>query len=256
MISAFNTAGSGSLPRTPRTVLVTGGTGYIGRALIPALAARGHRVTALVRRGSERKVDAAARTIVGSPLVARDIVRALEGVGSIVHLVGVAKPSPSKAREFRRVDLASIQAAVAAAVQSHPAPHFIYLSVAHPAPVMREYIEVRQEGEALIQASGLDATIVRPWYVLGPGHRWPYLLLPLYGVLRLIPSMRPTAERLGFVTLAEMIAALIDAVEQPSSGVRTANVPEIRDAAQRMKLSLRAAEPAFTGDGLAAPGGP
>jgi uncharacterized protein YbjT (DUF2867 family) len=48
--------------------------------------------------------------------------------------------------------------------------HFIYLSVAHPAPMMQAYLEVRIECEQAIQVAGLNATILRPWYVLGPGH--------------------------------------------------------------------------------------
>ena len=40
----------------PRNVFVTGGTGYIGRRLIPFLLAHGHTVRALVRRGSEVKL--------------------------------------------------------------------------------------------------------------------------------------------------------------------------------------------------------
>jgi uncharacterized protein YbjT (DUF2867 family) len=39
-----------------RQVFVTGGTGYLGGALLPALLARGHRVRALVRPGSEAKL--------------------------------------------------------------------------------------------------------------------------------------------------------------------------------------------------------
>jgi len=45
---------------------------------------------------------------------------------------------------------------------------------------MKAYIAVREECEEIIQESGLNATILRPWYVLGPGHRWPYMLLPMY----------------------------------------------------------------------------
>jgi uncharacterized protein YbjT (DUF2867 family) len=82
---------------------------------------------------------------------------------------------------------ASVEAARATGVR-----HLVYVSVAHPAPVMRAYIAVRQEGERLIRASGLAATILRPWYVLGPGHRWPYLLL-----LRYWAACRGLARALG-----------------------------------------------------------
>jgi uncharacterized protein YbjT (DUF2867 family) len=109
--------------------------------------------------------------------------------------------------------------------------HFIYVSVAHPAPIMRAYVAVRQEGEALVNASGIPATILRPWYVLGPGHRWPLLLVPIYAILRRLPATRDTAERLGLVTRKAMVAALVRAVETaPASGVQIVGVPDIREA--------------------------
>jgi uncharacterized protein YbjT (DUF2867 family) len=86
----------------------------------------------------------------------------------VVHLVGTPRPSPLKAAQFQAVDLASIRATVAAATRGS-VRHLVYVSVAHPAPVMRAYIAVRQEGEALIRASGLPARLLRPWYVVGPG---------------------------------------------------------------------------------------
>lgn len=214
----------------PRSVLVTGGTGYLGRALLPELQRRGHRVRALVRPGSERKLPAGIEARSGDPLRAAEIGAALGGVDTLVHLVGVPKPSPSKAQQFLAIDLVSIQAAVAAASAVSPKPHLVYLSVAQPAPVMKAYVAVRQQGEALIENAGCDATFLRPWYVLGPGHRWPYLFFPIYGILRRLPSTRASTERLGFVTLAQMVRALVNAVETRPLGVRVVDVPGIRGA--------------------------
>ena len=116
---------------------------------------------------------------------------------------------------------------MSAAVDARVA-HFVYLSVAQPAPVMQAYVSVRREGEERIRASGLAATMLRPWYVLGPGHRWPWLLIPFYAVLSIIPSTSQGARRLGLVTRAQMVAALIRAVEDPPQGVRIVEVPKIR----------------------------
>ena len=218
------------VPAQSRTVLITGGTGYLGRAVVPLLVARGHHVRMLVRPGSERKVPAGAEAVAGNPLEAASVAAALGGRDTLVHLVGVPKPSPAKARQFREIDLVSIQASVAAVERERPQPHLVYLSVAQPAPVMRAYVEVRQEGERLIAQHELNATCLRPWYVLGPGHRWPMLLQPVYAVLRRFPAMRAGAERLGFVTLAQMARALVQAVEQPANGIRVVEVPEIRRA--------------------------
>ncbi len=210
------------------SILITGGTGYLGRALIPKLTARGHDVRALVREGSASRLPPGTDCVAGSALAAEYVKQALRGADTLIHLVGVAKPSPAKARQFREIDLESIKASVLAASRASPKPHLVYLSVAQPAPVMKAYQAVRAEGERLIAEAGLDATVLRPWYVLGPGHRWPYVLLPVYVVLERLPPTRVSARRLGFVTLAQMVAALVRAVESPAKGIRVVEVPEIR----------------------------
>ena len=213
------------------SVFVTGGTGYIGQEMVAVLLAKGHDVRALVRPGSERKVPAGALPVVGNALDATTFASDIPAGASLVHLVGTPRPNPAKAAEFRRVDLPSIHASVAAA-QTAKVRHLVYVSVAQPAPIMRAYIAARQEGEAAVRACGIPATILRPWYVLGPGHYWPYLLMPVYGIFRLLPRTRETAERLGLVTRRQMVSALVRAVEErPADGVRIVTVPEIRRSA-------------------------
>ena len=53
---------------TPLNILVTGGTGYIGRNLIPSLIARGHRVRVLARQDSVARVSPGAAAVIGDAL--------------------------------------------------------------------------------------------------------------------------------------------------------------------------------------------
>ena len=212
-------------------VFVTGSTGYVGRPLITQLLERGHEVQALVRPGSERKLPAGCQAIPGDALDGKSYASKINPADTFIQLVGVSHPSPSKAAEFRSIDLASGRSAVEAA-KSAGVRHFAYVSVAHPAPVMKAYIEVRSQCEDLIRQSGMNATILRPWYVLGPGHRWPYLLSPMYKLMELLPATREGASRLGLVTLEQMVRALVEAVETPVQGVRIVEVPQIRAASK------------------------
>lgn len=209
---------------------MTGATGYIGSRLAARLVGRGHRVRALVRPGSEGKLPTGCEPVIGDALHGISYAPRIAPADTFVHLVGVSHPSPAKAAEFLRVDLASVAAAVPAAVTAGIG-HFVYLSVAHPAPAMRAYVAARVRGEALIRESGLAATFLRPWYVLGPGHRWPLLLVPFYKVAELLPATREPARRIGLVTLPQMLAALVHAVETPVAGLRVLDVPAIRECA-------------------------
>ena len=214
---------------TARGVFVTGGTGYLGRPLVERLVARGHAVTALVREASATKIPTGATVTVGNALDAATFTAAVPPANTFVHLVGVPHPNPFKGRAFLSVDLVSIQAGVRAAKEAG-IEHFVYLSVARPAPIMKVYQQVRREGEELIRQAGLNATFLRPWYVLGPGHRWPYALMPVYALLARLPATRDGALRLGLVRHEQMVDTLVDAVEQPAVGTRVVDVPAIRAA--------------------------
>jgi uncharacterized protein YbjT (DUF2867 family) len=213
----------------PRDIFLTGATGYIGRHLIPELLARGHTIRALVRAGSERKLPRGAIAVRGNALDRSTFGSQVAPSDTFIQLVGVAHPSPAKDQQFREVDLVSARESVAAARDAGVA-HFVYLSVAQPAPVMQAYVAVRAEGERVLRESGMAATFVRPWYVLGPGHRWVYGILPLYWLAMLVPASRDTARRLYPVKLANVVRAIADAVDHPPDAVRVIEAGELRRA--------------------------
>ena len=212
-------------------ILVTGGTGYIGHHLIPLLISRGHTVRVLAREQSLGRVPKGAAGVEGDALNGESVARATRPGDTVIHLVGTPHPSPSKAEQFEKVDLVSIRSTVSAAQQVGIA-HLIYVSVAQPAPIMQSYLWVRMLGETMIREAGLTASIVRPWYILGPGHWWPKLIRPLYKLAELIPRLRPMVERLGLLNIEQMITAMAYAVENPpqSGQRRIYDVPAIRRA--------------------------
>lgn len=212
-------------------VFLTGASGYIGRPVVTELLRRGHAVRALVRESSVGKLPKGAEAVIGDALDASTFASKIAPCDTFIQLVGVAHPSPAKAKEFRAIDLVSVRESVNAAMRAGTIRHFVYLSVAQPAPIMHDYIAVRAEGEQLIRDSGLHATFIRPWYVLGPGHRWPYFILPLYWFWSLLPTHRDTARRLYPVTLAQIVETICDAAEDLPMRPRIIEAPEMRGAA-------------------------
>jgi uncharacterized protein YbjT (DUF2867 family) len=208
-------------------VFVTGGTGYLGAPLVRALIDRRHSVTALARRASAHRLPPGCRIVIGDALDRRTFEPAIVGCDTFVQLVGVPHPSPAKAEQFGKIDLVSALASIAAA-SAAGVGHFVYVSVAQPAPIMKAYQATRAEAETALRATGTPATILRPWYVLGPGHRWPYLVMPIYWVLGLLRSTGDAARRLALVTHTQMITALVWAVENPAHDVRVIDAAQIK----------------------------
>jgi uncharacterized protein YbjT (DUF2867 family) len=219
-------------------VFVAGGTGYVGQHVVPALLGRGHRVRLLVRLGSEekaRKAHPGCEIVIGDPFSRETFVDAIPPADTFLQLVGVPHPSPSKARQFIDIDLRSARESIEAGRHS-AIDHFVYVSVAQPAPVMRAFQAARAEAERELVVSGLRHTVLRPWYVLGPGHRWPYALVPVYWLLERLPSKRDAAQRLGLVTIRQMVDALVEAVENPPAKSRVVEVPEIRRGFSQIRI--------------------
>lgn len=207
-------------------IFITGGTGYLGSRLIPELLKKGYQVFALVRKGSESKLPAGCISISGNALDRSTYEDKISGCDTLIHLIGVHHPGPGMKEEFNRIDLVSIEQAVTAAVNAG-VKHFIYLSVAHPAPVMKEFIKVRMQGEELLRQSGIRSSFIRPWYVLGPGHYWPYILLPVYRLFELFPFSQQTALRLHPVKLYQLINCMIYAVQNAPESVAVYERKEI-----------------------------
>lgn len=211
------------------TIFITGGTGYIGKRLIRALLKEGdYEVKALVRKQSAYKLPAGCEAITGNALDATSYQDKIPDRAIFVHLVGVAHPSPRKKQEFREIDGVSVREAAIAAIQAH-ARHFIYVSVSqYPSSIMKDYQAVRCMGEKLVKGTGIPCSFVRPWYVLGPGHWWPVLLLPFYWLAWLFPPSREIARQQGLVTIGQMIATLVYAVRNAPVAPTVYTVPDIR----------------------------
>src|SRR5262249_24458453 len=86
-------------------VFVTGGTGFVGRAVIQALRAEGHAVRCLVRRGSEHNLQGlgAIERIEGDVLVRQGLDADIAGCDAVIHLVGIIREQPALGVTLERV---------------------------------------------------------------------------------------------------------------------------------------------------------
>ncbi len=183
-----------------------------------------------MRKGSEQKVPAAAEIVVADPFDATSFQPFIPKDAVFIQLLGVSHPSPKKAAQFREIDLRSVKASADAAANAGVS-HFIYVSVAmSPSKIMKAYQDVRKEGEEYCKSKGLNCTFIRPWYVLRPGHRWPVMLYPFYGIAELVPSWRKQARAKALVTIHQMLTTLVAAVEADPMPFHIAEIKNIRKA--------------------------
>ena len=210
-------------------IFITGSSGYIGSRLIKTLLDDGgYRVHALVRRGSEDKLPAGCNIIYGNALDANSYKNGIPKGAVFIHLVGVPHPSPAKKDLFKSIDRVSIREAVNAA-SDRQVSHFIYLSVSqYPSAIMNNFQLTRAAGEALLEQSGIPSSIIRPWYVMGPGRWWPVLLKPFFWLASLNSSWVAKAKHFDTVTIQQMISTLMVAIKKTPAHIKYYEIEDIR----------------------------
>ncbi len=233
-------AGSGDGER----VVVLGGTGYIGRALVPELARRGYRPVVLARDASV-KDDAEfadAEVVAGDPTRAEDVANAVAMAPTAVVISLLSGRRPNDAEECRLVDYDAVVNGIKAAV-AHDVQQFIQISDfgAYRPELIPQVYKLQVEGELMGQHHG-----ALPWTIVRPTAYYPYLSMTFGDVKNGLPyrifdhGEYNVVNPIGREDLAEFITNQVLAPEAlgrvlPVGGPWDAdNVVTLKDAGQMM----------------------
>jgi nucleoside-diphosphate-sugar epimerase len=165
-------------------ILLTGASGFIGKALCAELLARGHHVSALVRRpGSQPPGSEAVSGDLSDGARLGQAVREAQP-RCVIHLAAeiASQRSAAKVREVNVAGTQRLIDACGALEGAEGPPRIVFastvvtgdaggalLSESEPLPVSTPYGRSKQEGERLVLESGLTAVVMRPSHVYGPG---------------------------------------------------------------------------------------
>lgn len=190
-------------------IAVTGATGFVGQTLLDEALGQGIEIRALVRRPQPAR---AGVTWIAGDLADHAALRAvMDGCEAVIHVAGVVNARDRAAFEVGNVNgtLAVIEAMRATGVQR--LVHVSSLSAREPS--LSAYGASKAKAEALIRASGLDWTMVRPPAIYGPRDRDMFELFRAakWGVVPVPAQGR--ASMIHVADLARLLVALIPARE-------------------------------------------
>lgn len=171
---------------------ITGGTGFVGQAVLDEAARQGLGVRALARRVPEGREQ--VKWIEGNLSDHDALTRLAESARALVHIAGLTNtPDPA---EFHAANVEGTANVIAAAKRAEVRRLIFVSSLSAREPHLSRYGASKAEAEELVKASGLDWTIVRPPAVYGPRDvdmfdlfrfaKWGFVPLPPSGATSII----------------------------------------------------------------------
>ncbi|HEY3505186.1 MAG TPA: SDR family oxidoreductase [Actinocatenispora sp.] len=203
-------------------ILVTGGTGTLGRLVVARLRTAGHPVR-VVSRGDPRDEDG-LRVVTGDLATGAGIAAAVAGVNTIVHCASSAKG-----------DVESTRNLVHAASRTGDEPHLVYVSIVGADRLPYGYMRTKLECERLVAESGL------PWTLLRATQFYDLILTGAKRVAKLPFVPVPAGLLCQPVDPADVAARLVElALGAPAGRVPDLAGPRQWEAAELIREYLRA----------------
>ena len=203
-------------------VLVTGGTGFVGPAVVLAIVEAGHEVRALARSPEAGAGAAAlgAELVVGDMTDAASLRPAAQGVDAIVHLVAIRQGKPE---EFQRVMVDGTRSLIEAA-QAAGVKRFVLMSALGTTDETKDevpYYGAKWEQERMLRDSGLEHVIFRPSFVFGRDGGILTTFRKLAKLAPVTPIIGSGEQRIQPIWIDDVGTYFARALDEPAAANRT-----------------------------------
>ena len=220
-----------------RVVLVTGASGGIGRALLPALKSAGWTTRCLVHR---RPVEGADELVPGDLRDDESLARAVSGADAIVHLAATTHARSTGA--YDRVNVSGTRALIQATAAAKVA-RFVYVSTRAISPEGGAYSRSKLRAEDVVRNSGIAYVIVRLPEIYGlDGREGVDDILGRARRGSLIPVIGNGSDEICPVHADDVIPPLVAALVSPPAANRTytlaGNSMSVREFAERCSAAF------------------
>jgi len=230
---------------TKSLITVFGGTGFLGRHTIRALAKAGHRIRVAVRFPHEGFFLPPMGTVGQIALLrcnvreADEVAAAVAGADAVINLTGILYQRGEQSFEAVHVEAAEIIAKAAKAAGAKTLVHVSAIGADKDAEAL--YASSKGEGEERVRAAFPEAAIVRPSLVFGPEDDFFNRFAGLARVLPLLPLIGGGHTKFQPVFVGDVAAVIAKLVQDPALGGKTYEIggPTVFTFKELMQVVLK-----------------
>ncbi len=200
----------------PQRIVILGGTGFVGRHLVPRLVRDRHDITVLTRnRDRKRELSVLPRVGLRNADVhdPATLARHLKGADVAINLVGILNEQGNTGSGFHKAHVALTQSLVATC-RGSGVPRLLHMSSLRAGEGQSHYLRSRGEAEDCVRSSSLAWTIFRPSVIFGEGDGLFFRFAQLLRITPLLPLARASA-KLQPVHVNDVAEAFARAIAHP-----------------------------------------
>jgi uncharacterized protein YbjT (DUF2867 family) len=202
----------------PQKIVVLGGTGFVGQALVQRLVQDGHHVTVLSRNHVRRRevgVVPNVRVVTCDVYSETALERMLAGADVAINLVGILNEPGLGGGGFERAHVELTRTLIAACTRAG-VTRLLQMSALNAGRGRSHYLRTRGAAEELVKQSGLRWTIFEPSVIFGPGDGLFMRFASLLKLSPVLPLARPKA-KFAPVYLGDVVEAFARALHDKST---------------------------------------
>lgn len=209
-------------------ILITRGTGFVGKQVVRTALEKGHKVRCLVRDGEKAKKIFNADSINGrikffeGDIQAKDsIITSMEGVDAVIHLVGIIIEIKKWGVTFEKVHFEGTKNLVDACKTSDVS-RYIHMSALGTGPeAMSRYHSTKWKAEEYVRKSGLEYTIFRPSIIFGREDDFVNRFARMINMLPIVPILGSGKTLMQPISVTDVADFFIQSLENQRSYNKT-----------------------------------